>query len=39
MDKKYAKELNKSISKVSPSKDSGDPYPYESPDTTHYCDG
>ena len=40
MDKKYAKELNKSISlqKVSPSKDilPGDPYPYESPDTTHY---
>ena len=38
MDKKYAKELNKSISlqKVSPSKDilPGDPYPYESPDTT-----
>ncbi len=40
MSKKYAKSLNESISldSLTPSKDifAGDPYPYESPDTTHF---
>ena len=38
--KKYAKSLNKAISrdKITPSSEvsPGDPFPYESPDTTHY---